>query len=104
VIVDEPAVHLMTLHFLPIALRERVGEGLLEDLAVAAKLEYTRNRWLDELVDKPCSASELSAEHRLNEALPGLVHSRYSRVLDGPVAAAFSSPFFQTSMLAMGCL
>jgi hypothetical protein len=91
VIVDEPAVHLMPLHFLPIASRERIDERSLQDLAVAAKLEYARNRWLDELVDKPGPAPELSAEHRLNEALLGLIHSRYSRVLDGPVAAAFFS-------------
>jgi hypothetical protein len=89
VIVDEPAVHLMPLHFLPVTSRERVDERSLQDLAVAAKLEYARNRWLDELVDKPCSTPELSAEHRLNEALLGLIHSRYSRVLDGAVAAAF---------------
>src|SRR5215203_1109711 len=91
VIVDEPAVHLMPLHFLPITSRDRVDEGSLQDLAVAAKLEYARNRWLDELVDKPCSAPELSAQHRLNEALLGLIHSRYSHVLDGTVAAAFFS-------------
>jgi len=91
VIVDEPAVHLMPLHFLPITSRERVDEGALQQLAVASKLEYARNRWLDELVDKPCSAPELSARHRLNEALLGLIHSRYSPVLDGPDAAAFFS-------------
>ena len=91
VIVDEPAVHLMPLHFLPITSRDRVDEGSLQDLAVAAKLEYARNRWLDELVDKPCSAPELSAQHRLNEALLGLIHSRYSHVLDGTIAAAFFS-------------
>src|ERR687890_1988371 len=85
VVVDEPAVHLMPLHFLPITSRERVDEGSLQDLAVAAKLEYARNRWLDELVDEPGSAHGVSAEHRLNEALLGLIHSRYSRVLDGPV-------------------
>jgi hypothetical protein len=89
VIVDEPAVHLMPLHFLPAASRERVDEGSLQDLAVAAKLEYARNRWLDELVDEPGSAHGVSAEHQLNEAVLGLIHSRYSRVLDGPVAAEF---------------
>jgi hypothetical protein len=89
VVVDEPAVHLMPLHFLPITLRERVDEGPLQDLAIAAKLEYARNRWVDELVDKPGSVPELSAEHRLNEALLGLIHSRYSLVLDGTVAAEF---------------
>ena len=51
VVVDEPAVHLMPLHFLPVSSRERVDEGSLQDLAVAAKLEYARNRWLDELAD-----------------------------------------------------
>jgi len=91
VIVDEPAVHLMPLHFLPTTLRERVDEGSLQDLAVASKLEYARNRWLDELVDKPRSVPELSARHRLNEALLGIIHSRYSRVLDGADAAAFFS-------------
>ena len=91
VIVDEPAVHLMPLHFLPITSRERVDEASLRDLAVASKLEYARNRWLDELVDKPCYAPELSAEHWLNEALLGLIHSRFSLVLDGAVAATFFS-------------
>jgi hypothetical protein len=91
VVVDEPAVHLMPLHFLPVSARERVDEGSLQDLAVAAKLEYARNRWLDELADKPSSAYGLSAGHRLNEALLGLIRSRYSRVLDGPVAATFFS-------------
>jgi hypothetical protein len=91
VIVDEPAVHLMPLHFLPTASWEKVDEGSLQDLAVAAKLEYARNRWIDELVDKPGAAYGLSAEHRLNEALLGLIHSRYSRVLDGLVAATFFS-------------
>jgi hypothetical protein len=37
--VDEPAVHLMPLHFLPQASREQVGEGPLRELAVAGKLE-----------------------------------------------------------------
>jgi hypothetical protein len=91
VIVDEPAVHLMPVHFLPITSRERVDEGSLQDLAIASKLEYARNRWLDELVDKPRSEPELSAQHRLNRALLGLIHARYSFVLDGPVAAAFFS-------------
>jgi hypothetical protein len=91
VVVDEPAVHLMPLHFLPVSSRERVEEGQLQELAVAAKLEYARNRWLDELADKPSYAYGLSAEHRLNEALLGLIRSRYSRVLDGPVATAFFS-------------
>jgi hypothetical protein len=87
--VDEPAVHLMPLHFLPQASREQVGEGPLRELAVAGKLEYARNRWLDEMVDHPGSAPGLSPTHRLNDALITLINSRYTRVLDGAAAASF---------------
>ena len=87
--VDEPAVHLMPLHFLPNASREQVSEGALRELAVAGKLEYARNRWLDEMVDHPGSAPGLSPAHRLNDALIALINSRYARVLDGASAASF---------------
>ena len=87
--VDEPAVHLMPLHFLPHAARERVGEDPLRELAVAGKLEYARNRWFDEMVDHPGSVPGLSSAHRLDEALLGLIDSRYAGVLDGPAAASF---------------
>jgi hypothetical protein len=87
--VDEPAVHLMPLHFLPHAARERVGEVPLRELAVAGKLEYARNRWFDEMVDHPGSTPGLSPAHRLNEALLGLIDSRYAGVLDVPTAASF---------------
>ena len=87
--IDEPAVHLLPLHFLPHALRGQVGESALYDLAVAAKFEYARNRWLDELADHPDAAPGLSSTHRVNEALLEFIHSRYSRVLHGSVAGAF---------------
>jgi hypothetical protein len=87
--VDEPAVHLMPLHFLPHASREQVGEGALRELAVAGKLEYARNRWLDEMVDHHDSAPGLSSAHRLNDALITLITSRYARVLAGAAAASF---------------
>jgi hypothetical protein len=87
--VDEPAVHLMPLHFLPHASRQQVGEGALCELAVAGKLEYARNRWLDEMVDHPGTAPGLSPAHRLNDALITLISSRYAGVLDGAVAASF---------------
>ena len=87
--VDEPAVHLMPLHFLPPASREQVGEGSLRELAVAGKLEYARNRWLDEMVDQSGSTPGLSAAHRLNDALITLINSRYAGVLDGAAAAFF---------------
>jgi hypothetical protein len=87
--VDEPAVHLMPLHFLPYESREQVGEIALRELAVAGKLEYARNRWLDEMVDHPGSAPGLSPSHGLNDALITLIGSRYARVLDGGAAASF---------------
>lgn len=87
--VDEPAVHLLPLHFLPHASREQVGEGLLHELAVAAKFEYARNRWLDEVADRPDSVPGLSSTHRVNDALLALICSRYSRVLDGAAAGDF---------------
>lgn len=89
--VDEPAVHLMPLHFLPHTSREQVGEDSLRELAVAGKLEYARNRWLDEIVDHPGSAPGLSPAHRLNDALISLINSRYAGVLDGAAAASFFS-------------
>jgi hypothetical protein len=87
--VDEPAVHLMPLHFLPRPSREQVSEGLLRELAVAGKLEYARNRWLDEMVDHPGFAPGLSQAHWLNDALITLINSRYAGVLDGAAAASF---------------
>jgi len=87
--VDEPAVHLMPLHFLPLASREEVGEDELRELAVAGKLEYARNRWLDEMVDHPGSAPGPSRAHRLNDDLITLINSRYARVLDDAAAASF---------------
>jgi len=87
--VDEPAVHLMPLHFLPDARRGQVREGLLRELGVAAKLEYARNRWLDEVADHPDSLPALSSTRRVNDALLDLIYSGYSRALDGAVAGAF---------------
>ena len=87
--VDEPAVHLMPLHFLSRAPRVQVGEGSLRELAVAGKLEYARNRWLDEMVDHPGPAPGLSPAHRLNDALLALINSRYARVLHGAAATCF---------------
>ena len=87
--VDEPAVHLIPLHFLPQASSGRIGESSLHELAVAAKVEYARNRWLDELVDHPDRAPDLPSTHQLDEALVALIYSRYASVLDASAAAAF---------------
>ncbi|MBA2712669.1 MAG: class 1 isoprenoid biosynthesis enzyme [Rubrobacteraceae bacterium] len=59
------------------------------ELAVAAKFEYARNRWLDEVADHPDSVRGLSSTHRVNDALLDLICSRYGRVLDGVAAADF---------------
>ena len=90
---DEPAIHLMPVHFLPARSQRLVGNEPLHELAVAAKLEYARNRWLDEIVDDDTDASthKLST-HRLNDAILALIDSRYARVLHGRVAR----PFFAT--------
>src|SRR5215217_1199719 len=105
--VDEPAVHLMPLHFLPLASREQVSESALRELAVAGKLEYARNRWLDEMVDHPGSAPALSPAHMLNDTLLALINSRYASVLDGAAAASFfpvlsvlHAPLEMTTILA----
>ena len=87
--VDEPVVHLMPLHFLPDTAREQVEEDSLRELGVAAKLEYARNRWLDEVADHPDSVSGLSSVHRLNDAVLTLIHSRYAGILDGGAARSF---------------
>jgi hypothetical protein len=87
--VDEPAIHLMPLHFLPERLRGSVGDDSLQELAVAAKLEYARNRWLDEMADSTDPSGLPLSTHRLNDALLALIGSRYAGVLDGPAAASF---------------
>ena len=88
--VDEPAIHLMPLHFLPERSRGIVAHDSLHQLAVAAKLEYARNRWLDGMVDGDVGAPGLTlAVHGLNDALLALINSRYARVLHGPAAGTF---------------
>ena len=90
-VVDEPAVHLMPLHFLPRSSPVTVERHLLHSLGVAAKLEYVRSRWIDEIVDTGSTRSA-AATHRLHDALVNLIVARYSEVLRGREA----SPFFQT--------
>lgn len=85
---DEPAVHLMPLHFLPRSSRGTVENDALHLLGVAAKLEYVRSRWIDEVVDlKPMEPP--STVHRLHDALVGLISSRYSKALQGRDTTTF---------------
>jgi len=80
VVVDEPAVHLMPLHFMPRSSRRTVVPAELHSLAVAAKLEYARSRWIDEIVDSGCTESLLAA-HALHGKLLDAILARYSEVL-----------------------
>lgn len=89
--VDEPAVHLMPLHFLPRSSRRSVGRDDLHSLGVAAKLEYVRSRWVDEIVDAGYAGS-LLAVHNLHGGLVKLIFECYSGVLGGHPA----SDFFRT--------
>lgn len=88
-IVDEPSVHLLPLHFLPSESAGAVGSSTLHDLGVIAKLEYARNRWLDEMVDAKDSSLSPLTVHRLNDAVIALINDRYRKVLGPSVAAPF---------------
>lgn len=87
--VDEPSVHLLLLHFLPTDSRRTVSPTTLHDLGVAAKLEYTRNRWLDEMVDAVRPYPVPLSAHRLNDGVIASTCERYEKVLDTPAAASF---------------
>ena len=54
VAVDEPAVHLMPMHFCPAEQVRTVGFEALHTLGVASKLEYVRSRWIDEASTPEC--------------------------------------------------
>lgn len=86
--VDEPAVHLMPLHFKPRETRTAVSPDALLALGVAAKLEYARNRWLDEIVDERCAGS-LAAVHHLDGEIIDLIIARYASALPTGVASLF---------------
>lgn len=88
VVVDEPAVHLMPIHFLPRASAAVPDADSLLALGVAAKLGYVRSRWLDEIVDTGCAGS-LLAVHRLDNALTDLINARYAQVLPGNISGRF---------------
>lgn len=87
-VVDEPAVHLMPLHFLPRSSQRTVERSDLHCLGVAAKLEYVRSRWIDEILDSGCTAS-LLAVHGLHDEIVDLIFARYTDVLHGRKANEF---------------
>lgn len=87
--VDEPIVQLMPGYFLPEWAEPTVEPESLRALAVAAKLENARARWMDELVDDPGVRVPPAFAHELNDAIVGLVYRRYREVLPGEMAAPF---------------
>ena len=88
--VDEPIIQLMPGYLLPVWAEQKASSETLHALAVAAKLENARNRWLDDLVDNRDVHVSLATSQRLNEAIVDLANRRYAQVLpDGMVARFF---------------
>lgn len=87
--VDEPIVQLMPGYLLPVWAEQKIRSETLHALAVAAKLENARNRWLDDLVDNRNIKVSLATSQRLNEAVVDLVNRRYAQVLPDGMAARF---------------
>lgn len=88
-LVDEPVIQLMPAHLLPAWAEQQVSPETLRALAVAAKLENARNRWLDEMVDEHDTFVSLTSSQSLNEAIVTLTHHHYSKALADGMAASF---------------
>lgn len=88
-VVDEPIIQLVPGYFLPVRAEPKIEPESLRLLAVAAKLENARARWIDELVDHQEFPVSPVSSHELNEAVIDLVHDCYSEVLPDESAAAF---------------
>ncbi|CAA9393075.1 MAG: hypothetical protein AVDCRST_MAG03-744 [uncultured Rubrobacteraceae bacterium] len=88
-VVDEPIVQLMPGYFLPPWAEQRVQPEALRTLAVTAKLENARNRWLDEMVDDHEALVSLTSSQELNRDLVSLTNYLYASILPRPLAADF---------------
>lgn len=88
-LVDEPIIQLMPGYFLPLWVENEVQPETLRTLAVAAKLENARNRWLDEMVDGHTPFVTLTSPHGLNEAIVAQTNRLYASVLPPQKAAHF---------------
>lgn len=88
-VVDEPIVQLMPGYFLPTWAEHGVRPETLRALAVTAKLENARNRWLDEMVDNHDAFVSLARSQELNKAIVGLTNDLYAAVLPRALAADF---------------
>lgn len=88
-LVDEPIIQLMPGYFLPLWAEHRVQSETLRALAVAAKLENARNRWLDGMVDDHEALVSLASSQGLNRAIVSLTNCRYATALPQHLAAYF---------------
>lgn len=88
-LVDEPIIQLMPGYLLPVWAEQIVKPETLRVLAVAAKLENARNRWLDNMVDSPESLASSAPSHELNEAIVALTNRLYRIVLPDDLAGTF---------------
>jgi hypothetical protein len=88
-VVDEPIVQLMPAYFLPAWAEQAVQPESLRVLAVAAKLENARARWIDEMVDDHEASVSLVSSHGLNDAIVGLVNRCFRQVLPGEPGGRF---------------
>ena len=88
-LVDEPIIQLMPAHLLPVWAEREVQSETLRALAVAAKLENARNRWLDEMVDEQDTFAPLAFSQSLNEAIVILTNHYYTMALPDEMAASF---------------
>lgn len=95
-IVDEPIVQLMPGYFLPPWAESSIESETLHALAVAAKLENARNRWMDEMVDDREAFASLTSSQQLNSAIVRLTNDLYASILPRTLAANF---FERLSML-----
>lgn len=87
--VDEPIIQLMPAYLLPVWAEQDTRSETLHALAVAAKLENARNRWLDDMVDNRDVQVSLATSQRLNEAIVDLANRRYAQVLPDRMIARF---------------
>jgi len=88
-LVDEPIIQLMPGYFLPLWGEDEVRSETLCTLAVAAKFENARNRWLDEMVDGHDPFTSLTSPQGLNGAIVGLTNRLYASVLHHGQATRF---------------
>lgn len=88
-LVDEPIIQLMPGHLLPVWAEREAQPDTLRTLAVAAKLENARNRWLDGMVDGQDTLVSLTSSQGLNEAVVGLTNHHYAKALPDEMAASF---------------